>query len=257
MKRMRQVVAFFLFLLMVMPIRASIADGDQNNDPSDGTTTTGSDEVQSEPTKGSDRFEEFTDEGLRRQIQDTYQAAKQLADRSSFQGYCGSYVANQLVVLGINTSLLIANGKNSYDLYRDMETTTGGYVVTAYSARKYSLSDALSAIMEQYPAARNIMVGFQKGTSNAGKKYGHVLFIHGIRDGKIYFSDSCSRRVGGAQYQEGDPIVCSLASFVYLYSKYKLDGVVHFYKEETPVQLPNIKGMNVPSSKKYLVFAID
>ena len=254
---MRRVLAFFLFLLMVMPIRAPFADGDQNNDPSDGTTIPGSDEEQPEPTKGTDRFEVLTDEELRRQIQDTYQAAKQLTNRSSFQGYCGSYVANQLVVLGINTSLLIANGKNSYDLYRDMETTTGGYVVTAYSARKYSLSDALSAIMAQYSAPCNILVGFQKGTSKAGKKYGHVLLIHGIRDGKIYFSDSCSRRVDGRQYQEGEPIVCSLASFVYLYSKYKLDGVVHFYKEEAPFRLPNIKGMNVPSSKKYVAFAID
>jgi hypothetical protein len=175
----------------------------------------------------------IADPDLCRQIEDTYKAAKKLARRSSFKGYCGAYVANQLVALGINTSRLSANGNRTYDIYRNMDHTTGGYSVTAYGAKEYSLLEALSAIIAKDPSAGNILVGFEKSTSKAGKKYGHVLFIHGIRNGNIYFSDSCARTIDRVKYQEGEPIVCSLDSFLSQYAACKLDGVVHFQKEES------------------------
>ena len=187
---------------------------------------------------------------LCRQIQDTYKAAKKRARRKSFKGYCGAYVANQLVVLGINASYLSANGKNTYDIYRNMDCTTGGYHVSAYGAKKYSLSEALRTILQDDSSPSNILVGFQKGTSNAGKKYGHVLFIHGIRDGRVYFSDSCARTVDDVKYKEGEPIVCSLSTFVDLYAKYKLDGVVHFVKTEA--QSSSIAETTSSSSEKSL-----
>ena len=104
----------------------------------------------------------------------------------------------------------------------------GGYAIRAYSAKKYSLKQALEAIAKENPNARNILVGFQKGTSKAGKKYGHTLFIHGIENGMVYFSDSFSQKVNGVRYKEGEPIVCSIERFAKLYQKYKLDGVIWF-----------------------------
>ena len=178
------------------------------------------------------------DMNLCRQIEDTYQEAKKLGRRSSYKGYCGAYVANQLVALGINTSRLSADGKRTYDIYRNMDCTTGGYTVIAYGAKEYSLREALTAIMDRDPNACNILVGFEKSTSTAGKKYGHVLFIHGVRGGKIYFSDSCARTIEGVKYQEGEPIVCSLGAFLDQYSKCKLDGVVHFVKREMELPAP-------------------
>jgi hypothetical protein len=166
------------------------------------------------------------------QIQDTYTAARKRARRKSFKGYCGAYVANQLMVLGINTSYLSASGKNTYDIYRNMDRTTGGYDVTAYGAKQYSLREALEAILREDPSACNILVGFQRGVSSSGKKYGHVLFIHGVQNEKIYFSDSSARTIDDVIYPEGEPIVCSLSAFVALYADYKLDGVVHFEKAE-------------------------
>jgi hypothetical protein len=71
-------------------------------------------------------------------------------------------------------------------------------------------------------------VGFEKGTSKAGKKYRHVLFIHGIENGMVYFSDSYAQTVNGKRYKEGEPIACSINTFVQRYKKYKLDGVIHF-----------------------------
>lgn len=168
------------------------------------------------------------DEELIEQIRDTYKKAKKSAHRKNFKGLCGKYVNRQLLVLGINTKYVGCNGNRAFDVYKNKAETTGGYKVTAYPAKKYKLKDALEAIVREDPHARNILVGFERGTSKAGKKYGHVLFIHGIEDGMVYFSENFARTVNGKRYKEGDPIVCSIATFVKLYRKYKLDGVIHF-----------------------------
>ena len=231
MNRSKRAVALLLFLLLLLSPWAAFAEGEnEDTDASREYALTLPDrdqEIEAKPARVS-----VVEEGLRQQIRDTYAAAKKRARRKSFKGYCGAYVANQLVVLGINTSYLSANGKNTYDIYRKLDCTTGGYDVFAYGAKKYSMMEALHTILDINPAPTNILVGFQKGTSSAGKKYGHVLFIHGIRDGRVYFSDSCARTVEDVRYKEGEPIVCSLAAFADQYRKYKLDGVVYFVKAD-------------------------
>ena len=226
MQPMKRALAFLLLLCLLLPGRASFADEDQGDAlPPEQAVAEASEgkESAARPAQGN--------ETLIRQIRDTYAAAKKRARRRSFKGYCGAYVANQLLILGINTTYLSANGKNTYDIYRRLEHTTGGYHVTTYSAKKYSLQEALTTIIGKDPSATNILVGFQKGVSKSGRKYGHVLFIHGIRNGKIYYSDSSARTIDEVKYKEGEPIVCPLSSFVEQYAKYKLDGVVHFQKE--------------------------
>jgi len=167
-------------------------------------------------------------ENLLTQIRETYKKAKKTSRVKSFKGKCGKYVNRQLVVLGINKKYIGCNGNRAYDVYAKKSETSGGYQVTAYAAKKYTLKTALEAIAAKDPHARNILVGFQRGTSKAGKRYGHVLFIHGIEDGMVYFSDSFAQKVDGKRYKEGEPIVCSIATFAKLYKKYKLDGVIHF-----------------------------
>lgn len=162
------------------------------------------------------------------QIRSTYKKAKKASRVRSFKGKCGKYVNRQLVVLGINKKYIGCNGNRAFDVYKNKKETTGGYKITAYSAKKYTLKEALKAIERKDPHARNILVGFQRGTSKAGKKYGHVLFIHGIENGQVYFSDSYAQTVNGKRYKEGEPIVCSIETFAKLYKKYKLDGVIHF-----------------------------
>lgn len=172
--------------------------------------------------------ENTKDEKLSEQIRSTYKKAKKASRVKSFKGKCGKYVNRQLVLLGINKSYIGCNGNKAYDIYAKKSETSGGYKITAYSAKKYTLKAALEAIAKENPHARNILVGFQRGTSKAGKKYGHVLFIHGIEDGMVYFSDSYAQTVEGKRYKEGEPIVCSISTFAGLYKKYKLDGVIHF-----------------------------
>ena len=229
MKRLKRAVALLLFLLLLLSSGIALADEGQGDG---GPEQVAEGDLQEAP--GPVHAVVAADQGLYRQIQDTYKAAKKRARRKSFKGYCGAYVANQLVVLGINTSYLSANGKNTYDIYRKMDRTSGGYDVTAYGAKNYSLGEALDAILQEDPAADNILVGFQRGVSSSGRKYGHVLFIHGIRNGKVYFSDSSARTIDDVKYREGEPIVCSLSAFLEQYARYKLDGVVHFEKGGQP-----------------------
>ena len=168
------------------------------------------------------------DSALVEQISSTYAQAQKTAKVSSFKGYCGAYVARQLYLLGINAKYESHNGRQTYDAYCHLSYTTGGYTVTAYPAKSYTLSEALTAIAQKDPAATCILVGFEKSPSAAGQKFGHTLFIHGIEDGQIYFSDNCGRWVGGVHYKEGEPIACSLEDFAATYKKCKLDGVIHF-----------------------------
>lgn len=167
-------------------------------------------------------------EALLKQISDTYKRVKKKARVKSFKGKCGKYVNLQLVALGINESYIGCNGNREYDVYCKKEQSSGGYEIRAFGAKKYSLEQALQAIANEDPQARNILIGFQKGTSKAGKRYGHTLFIHGIEDGMVYFSDSFAQTVDGVRYKEGAPIVCSIARFAKLYKKYRLDGVIWF-----------------------------
>ena len=165
---------------------------------------------------------------LTEQVRTTYKNVKKKARVKSFKGKCGRYVGLQLQALGINAKYVGSNGNRAFDIYKDKTETTGGYKITAYPAKKYTLQGALEAIAQADPHARNILVGFEKGTSKAGKKYGHVMFIHGIENGMVYFSDSYAQTVNGKRYKEGEPIVCSIETFAKLYKKYKLDGVIHF-----------------------------
>lgn len=254
MQRMKRLLALLLLLFLFISPCYAMADQNEVGAPAvTGSMDDGAPEDQAaEAVAETVRIGRDID--LCQQIRDTYQAAKKLGRRSSYKGYCGAYVANQLLVLGINTSRLSANGNRTYDIYRNMSCTTGGYDVIAYGAREYSLSEALTAIMGRDPDACNILVGFEKGISKASKKYGHVLLIHGVRGGKIYFSDSCDRTIEGMRYREGEPIVCSLDAFLEQYGRYKLDGVVQFQKKEglsspLSVQLSMAEESNVISSE--------
>ena len=168
------------------------------------------------------------DEALLDQIKTTYDSAKKRAKVKSFKGKCGKYVNQQLVVLGINKKYIACNGNREYNLYCKKRKSSGGYAIHAYGAKKYSLEDALNAIAKEDPEARNILVGFEKGTSKASKKYGHTLFIHGIKNGCVYFSDSFAQAVDGVRYAEGAPIVCTIERFCRLYQRYRFDGVIWF-----------------------------
>ncbi|MBQ3488193.1 MAG: hypothetical protein IJA71_07905 [Clostridia bacterium] len=156
----KRVAAFLLFLLLLLPSAPVFGEGGgEEAAPSESVTT---------DRETGKTHRAVRDDDLCRQIETIYRAAKKRAHRSSFRGYCGAYVANQLVLLGINETYVRANGKNAYDAYCKLEYTTGGYRVRAYGGKQYSLREALSAIQREDPAPRNILVGFQRGSASPG-----------------------------------------------------------------------------------------
>ena len=129
----------------------------------------------------------MTADELETQVRNTYREACTRANTSSFNGYCAWLVNWQLVILGINSSYVSGNGKDEFDNYKNDTMSNGGYYITPYAAPDYTLLSALNAITNYGEAdAYNVLVGFEKSTSAAGSRYGHVVVIHGIVDGMVY-----------------------------------------------------------------------
>lgn len=156
-----------------------------------------------------------------------YLQARRLAGKRSFHGKCGLMVASQLRCLGINTKKISFDGNKTYDYYAELEVTTGGYYVMAYSGGEYDLLTALEAVSHNgKKTVRNIVVGFQWTNTRAGSKYGHAMLINAIIDGKVYFVESFDSALGGP---EGTVLCCTIEEFAKSYDKWtRFDGLVHF-----------------------------
>lgn len=169
-------------------------------------------------------------QAIQKQIEDTYRAAQRGAGVTTFNGYCGSLVSWQVYTLGIDRVLYGCDGKNQYDLYSQLGTTTGGYRVESYPASHYTLKEALYAITKNGTAnAYNIMVGFQRTNTQQGSIYGHAMLIHGIIDGVVYFTECYSTSLGGRYWPEGSAISCSIDTFCDYYNRWTVfDGIAYF-----------------------------
>lgn len=174
-----------------------------------------------------------TGDSMIAQIIETYSASLKKAGRRSFDGYCASYVNNQLVVLGVNKTIIGGNGKDEFDNYKNMRVTSGGYTVHAYPSSSYDIRSALKAITSGCNVVTNILVGFDKTATSSGSVFGHVFLIQAIIDGYIYFSESFRVTVGGVTYPEGAPIKCTVEQLVSRYSTsfYQFDGIIWFEDE--------------------------
>lgn len=147
--------------------------------------------------------------------------------RKSLKGYCGLMTSWQIYLRGINSELKVCDGKQQYDWYSKMDYTTGGYKVTAYSAKDYSLENALKAASHNGTRdVYNILVGFQATNTEAGRIYGHCLMIYAILDGIVYFNESFSCSL---QRTEGAMIAISIERFAEFYGRWtRFEGIVVF-----------------------------
>ncbi len=164
------------------------------------------------------------------QISDVYATALKQSNRYSFHGACGAFVNWFTYLLGINTGFYSANGNQQYDLYKNMEQTTGGHTVEALPAHRYTMKQALNKLSENGTKdVFNILLGFQYTTATDGWRYGHVMFVHAILDGKVYFSESYSEMFNGKYYAEGTPVVLTIDQFCQYYSTWTTyEGAIHF-----------------------------
>lgn len=150
---------------------------------------------------------------------------------ASLNGYCGKMTSHQLYHMGINAYLLSNDGNKQYDMYSQMQKTTGGYYINAYPAEEYSLVEALNAVSQNGTKdVYNILVGFEWTNTPAGGIYGHACVINGILDGKVYFVESFYTMLGG---NEGNVVVCSFEEFANIFDDWTLyEGLIHFAGKE-------------------------
>ncbi len=160
-------------------------------------------------------------------ITKTYKAARKLNGYRSFQGYCGRLSSYTRFVLGIDKYANVHNGRDEYDAYKNLKKTNGGYAVKAYSATQYSLEEALLAVSDGGTRnVYNLLVGFQKTNTDAGRKYGHAVMLYGIVNGKVFFTESFNSALGG---EEGDPLVASIKDFAVEYDDWAtFEGLIYF-----------------------------
>lgn len=176
------------------------------------------------PTNAATSSEE---QALRQKITSTYKRLRAANGYDSYNGYCGKMAAYTLYYLGVDKRVYSHNGKDEYDAYKKLDTTTGGYKIKAYPASQYNLEEALNAISEGGTKdVYNILLGFQRTNTAAGRKFGHALVIYGILNGNVYFTESFSTALGG---KEGTPVVCSIEKFCASYNKWTtFEGAIYF-----------------------------
>lgn len=164
---------------------------------------------------------------IRRQILDTHITTLERTGHDSLGGFCGLQVSWELYLLGINRAVIGQHGKDHYDFYKTLDTTSGGYTVLKYSADKYSIMDALNLITKNGTVnAYNIMLCFEKTDTEAGAQYGHVSFIHAVLDGMVYGVEGFGTHFGTI---EGEPIVVPMEQYAKWYEDWaEFEGLIYF-----------------------------
>ncbi len=168
------------------------------------------------------------DQAIRREVRRIYSKCLDSAGKTSFYGYCGQMTSMQLYHLGITDGGDGSfDGNQQFDYYSASPVTTGGYRTTSYSAKEYTLEEALNAITRNGTRnASNILIGFEATNTEAGSVYGHALVIHRIVNGTIYYVENYATSLAGP---EGNVIACSISQFVEFYKDWTVfDGAVHF-----------------------------
>lgn len=179
------------------------------------------------PAKAAPEETDSPVKALRRQVSQSYYTACATAGKESFHGYCGMMVAHQLNAVGITRGALQMDGRDQFNYYAARKVTNAGYHIQPYGVQEFSLQQALEEITKDGTRdAYNILVGFQWTNTDAGRQFGHVVFINGILDGIVYFAESFYCPLGGP---EGTVITCTIEEFARYFNRWaSFEGLIHF-----------------------------
>lgn len=147
---------------------------------------------------------------------------------SSYNGYCGSFIRDQLNA--VNVGFVNLGGYNGNQWYPNL--VADAKTVYGYTQRKYPGNNCLYDIVDGLGnEVYNIVISFkhQYGYTDAIPGAGHAVFIYAIINNTVYFCESYSNSTA----REGTPITMSLDTF---YSKYNYCygdalGAVYFEPE--------------------------
>lgn len=164
-------------------------------------------------------------------IETDYKAILEATEKESLYGYCGLMVGWQVFLMGITKEIHGDSGNKQYDYYCEAPYTTGGYRITPYSAEDYTLQEALYAVTDNGNRnAYNVLVGFEKTTTEAGQIHGHSVFIYAILDGTVYFTEGFGTPWSE---EEGHVLTLTIPQFVNYYDSWtEFEGVVEFGKKD-------------------------
>lgn len=168
---------------------------------------------------------------IRQRIIRDYENALDASGRESLEGYCGLLASYQLYYRGINAWLQTANGNDYYDMYLEQTTSTGGYGHRDYHGANFTMEEALSfACQGGRKDVYNALVCFQYTDTEAGRKYGHVIFVYAILDGIVYFTESFDL---DSYNRAGMALTFTLEDFVDYYSGWTVfEGLIVFGKKD-------------------------
>ena len=185
-----------------------------------------------------------TGEEICAEITAAYKAMRKKFGRS-YSGWCGQYVKDMLNQLKIGLY-----GSGSLNGNKWMSTLVDNAVTPyGYKQVKYYGENCLQDIIEANGGiAYNIVLSFNI-QSGQFAKYGHVLFINAIIDGKVYYSESYSTSRGA----EGAPQVNTLANFLRYYRSFQIIGAIHMTQGTYLKPVSGTKIENIASSKSITV----
>ena len=175
---------------------------------------------------------EFDETALEEKIQTVYDAIRDKRG-SSYEGYCGTFLIDQLkqAKIGYVTNGGGLNGNMWFSTLVDGAVTSYGY-----TQRKYAGNDCLrNVISENEGAVYNVIVSFncQYGYTEDNPGAGHALLIYAIYDGNVYFTENFEF----SGIPEGSMIKMPLEDF---YTRFNADygsaiGAIHFKKVNTEI----------------------
>ena len=142
-----------------------------------------------------------SDSQLKSELAELYQKCLQNSGKTSFHGWCGAFVGQQLKALGIDSKTgtgFNGNGNTWYPSLLDNVETNSGHTQKKYAGRDCLKSIAADAGDEP---AYNIVVSFPNSTGS-NTSYGHVIFIYAIVGNTAYYIESYGTSFGA----EGTPI---------------------------------------------------
>lgn len=161
------------------------------------------------------------------QIRDIYWMTLSETGMESLHGYCGTMAGWELYFMGVTETAVTQNGNEMYDILSDGDKLTQGYSAHCYPVSQYTLEEALYTVtgggtQDVY----DLMVGFQWTNTAAGSLYGHVVVIHAILDGMVYFSEGFSTPF---QSEPSEPMLCTISEFAAFYDSWaSFEGLIHF-----------------------------
>ena len=168
---------------------------------------------------------------VRNEITRMYYRVLYASGMDSLHGFCGMMSSYQLWLMGINPYPIVYNGNDHYNGYENATMTLGGHKVKAYSAREYTLEEALNTVSNNGTKnVYNILVGFQWTNTAAGRLYGHSMVINAIIDGVVYFSEGYASEFN---LNPGMPCVATIEEFARSYNAWTtFEGIIVFGRKD-------------------------